>query len=80
MTFRRFVVGWTLLAVVAWLLLAGSWGDQAGCRDTDFVCLEPEDVGLIAAVTVGIAWFFGLFLVCVVVGLVRWRRKLSSAP
>jgi hypothetical protein len=35
---------------------------------------------LIAAVVVAIPWFFGLFVVCVVVGLVKWHRKLSSAP
>ena len=80
MTFRRFVIGWTLLAVLAWLILAGSWGDQAGCRETDFVCLEPRDIGLIAAVAVGFAWFFVLFVVGIVVGLVRWHRRLSSAP
>jgi hypothetical protein len=77
-TFRRFVVGWTVLALIAWLLLAGSWNDQIGCKAGDVVCFESGDFLLIAAVIVGVPWLFGLFVVGIVVGLVTWHRKLSS--
>jgi len=75
-TFRRFVVVWTLLAIVAWLY-AASWGDT-DCRETDFVCFSQRDVDLIAAIVVGIPWLLGIFAAGIVAGLVKWHRKLRE--
>ena len=71
-TFRRFLIGWTLLAVVAWLYFASTGPGEMGCRKSDFVCFSQRDVDLIAALVVGIPWLLGLLVAGVVMGLVKW--------
>jgi hypothetical protein len=71
-TFRRFLIGWTLLAVVVWLYLASTGPGDMGCRESDFICFSQREVDLIAAAAVGIPWLLGVMVVGVIVGLVRW--------
>jgi hypothetical protein len=71
---------WTLLAVVAWILLASQGGHDGPCRETDFICFEQREIDLLAAVAVGIPWLLGLVVVGAVVGLVMWHRYLSDRP
>jgi hypothetical protein len=71
-TFRRFLIGWTLLAVVAWLYVASSGPGERGCRESDFICFSQREVDLIAAVVVGIPWLLGVVVAGVIVGFVKW--------
>lgn len=75
-TFRRFLIGWTLLAVVAWLYFASTGPGEMGCRESDFICFSQREIDLIAAVAVGIPWLLGLVIAGVIVGLVKWRGRL----
>lgn len=77
-TFRRFLIGWTLLAVVAWLYFASTGPGEMGCRESDFICFSQREVDLIAAVAVGIPWLVGLFVALGIFGLVKWHRKLRE--
>ena len=72
-TLRRFLLGWTVLAFVAWLY-AASWGDT-DCRETDFVCFSQREVDLIAAVMVGIPWLVGVVIALVAVAVARREER-----
>lgn len=81
MWLRRFVVAWTLLAVVGWLVTVSGFDPEPDCdQSREFICFERNEVWLWSGVIVAVPWFAGLFVAALVAGLVWWHRKLSDAP
>jgi hypothetical protein len=74
---RWIAVGWTCLALVAWLVLWDLASEpDADCDRRDaFVCVESEWVGLVVGVYVGGIWFLGLLVIGLLALLVRLSRS-----
>jgi hypothetical protein len=63
MWFRRFVIAWTLPAVLGWLVVASSFDPEPDCDRSDaVVCFERDEADLAAGVIVAVPWFAGLFV------------------
>jgi hypothetical protein len=81
MRLHRFVVVWTFLVLVGWVVTAAILiGQEPDCSTSSFICFEPGEIWLITGVFVAGIWLAGLFVVAIVAGLVWWHRKLSQEP
>jgi len=78
---RWYVIGWTGLAIVGWLLSGTVWaGQEARCEEsTDLFCFSTREVWGITGAGVGMVWLAGLFVIGAVVVIARVRRRLRPA-
>ena len=78
---RWYVIGWTGLAIVGWLLSGTVWaGQEARCEEsTDLFCFSTREVWGITGAGVGMVWLAGLFVIGAVVVIALVRRRLRRA-
>ncbi len=81
MRLRRIFVAWTCVVAVGWLLvLSAVTDDSSSCEATrSWICIDSGDVAAVVAIYALVLWLFGVFVLAVGVGLVRyWRRVMSD--
>ena len=80
MRVRRFVVGWTGLLFAGWLFLGVIPATKERECDVsrDWICFDPWAIALVVGAYVAGLWLFGIFVIGVVAGLIRWHRKLTA--
>jgi hypothetical protein len=76
------VLGWTGLCVIGWLVSAVAFALSWSCRNGDFICFSGSDLWLIAAVaasflTAGV-WAVGVFVLAFIAALGHLRRRLKG--
>jgi hypothetical protein len=80
MSLRRFVVGWTALAFVVWLVAVSAFESDEDCSapTAGYVCIDTHHAVFAGSLFVGVPWLVGLVIAGLVVFLVRLRRRHES--
>jgi hypothetical protein len=82
MSLRRFIIVWTTLAFVVWLVAVSAFESDEDCSapTAGYVCIETHTALLAGSLYVGGApWALGLFVAWVVAVSDRRRRKEEAA-
>lgn len=78
MSLRRFLIGWTALAFIVWLVAVSALESDEDCSQSPaFVCIDTRKALLGGTLFVGAPWLLGLILAVAIAGIVRWRRQTS---
>jgi hypothetical protein len=80
MSLRRFVVGWTTLAFVVWLVAVSAFESDEDCSapTAGYVCIDTHQAVIAGSLFVGVPWLVGLVIAGLVAFLVRLRRRHES--
>ena len=64
---RRWILGWTALAIVGWFLVAASWSsNEAKCdTSTSLICISTKGVWLLTTLYAAIVWLVGLSVIAI---------------
>jgi hypothetical protein len=81
MSLRRFIIAWTTLAFVVWLVAVSALESDEDCSapTAGYVCIETHTALLAGSLSVGTPWAIGLFVAWVVAVSDRRRRKEEAA-
>ena len=82
-TLLRWVLGWTGLVIIGWIVGAGLWAaDEASCdTSSSLICFDTDAIWLWTGLFAAAVWAAGLAVIAVV-WIVVWafRRDTKKAP
>jgi hypothetical protein len=80
MSLRRFVVAWTALAVVVWLVAVSAFESDEDCNapTAGYVCIDTHAALIAGSLFVGIPSLVGFVVAALVAVFLRRRRDLGT--
>jgi hypothetical protein len=79
MSLRRFVLAWTALAFVVWLVAVSAFESNEDCNapTAGYVCIDTHAALVAGSLFVGIPWLIGFVVAGLVAVFLRRRRNLG---